>query len=201
MSIKLDDIMKVIIFFETMHCLTELNKENINIKDEIVKMRECATCEKCIKRVSTMKDGINDFYLGYILLKNQSEFYYKYPQKHLYIQEIILEKQENSLVYKLNLPGIGIIPDDKIIFTNNIDNYAPAPTVIDNLDYFSIYNRLFYGKRDDNSNLVKLTLYNYDDNLKCKYKFCMCKYSYTIILKEVATNNFCIKYIWNNKLG
>jgi len=200
MSIKLSNIMKVIIFFETIHCLTELNKERIIIKDEIVKTKECTTCEKCVKRVSTTKYPINDFYLGYILLNNQTEYHYSYPQQELYIKEIILIKEENSLVYNLELPGIGLIPEDKLIFTNNIDKYVPTPKVSDNLDYFSIYNRLFYKDISD-SKLVKLKLFNCTHNMKCIEKLCMCKYSYTIILQEVAPDNFCVKYMWSDKLG
>ena len=193
MSIKLDDIMKVIIFFETMHCLSEINKKNI-ISNEIVETKQCATCEKSCKRINVLKDGTSNFYLGYILLNNQSEEYYKLPQEKLYIQDIYLVREENELVYKLMLPNIGVIPDNKIIFTNNIDKYAPVPEVIENLDYYSLYNKIFYGKYDS-SNLVKLTLFNH--NNYCG-NLCICKHSYTLILKEIGANKFCIKYMWKN---
>ena len=125
-SIKLDDIMKVIIFFETMHCLTEMNKQRLNrisdTESDIVKVKTCNECEKCVKKVTVNQEysSVNKFNLGYILLDNKSEAFYDTPQNQYYIKEIYLVREENETVYNLMLPDIGIIPDNKIIFTNKI---------------------------------------------------------------------------------
>ena len=58
-----------------------------------------------------------------ILLDNKSEAFYDTPQNQYYIKEIYLVREENETVYNLMLPDIGIIPDNKIIFTNNLDKY------------------------------------------------------------------------------
>ena len=204
-SIKLDDIMKVIIFFETMHCLVEMNKKitrktcDIDGDTDIVKIKKCNECEKCVKKVTVNQEHspVNKFNLGYILLDNKSEAFYDTPQNQYYIKEIYLVREENETVYNLMLPDIGIIPDNKIIFTNNLDNYTVKPQPIGTLDYYSNFNSLLQILQWENDEFIKFTLFNH--NGVCS-ELCNCRTSYTVILKKInkMPEKYCVKYLWKN---
>ena len=198
MNIQTNDILKVIIFFETIKCIVDINDYRLKkfIVDETTEEKKDLDikCTYKCKRISTNLEPINNFYLGYIILANKPESYYKFPDKKLYLKEIVLTRQENESIYNLMLPDIGIIPDNKIIFTNNLYKYR----VDESLYYYNIYNPFTFNNYISiNDKLLKLTLHNY--NNVCS-EYCMCANTYTIILKETNSNpqQFCLKYIWKN---
>ena len=165
-----------------------------------VKVKTCNECEKCVKRISVSKKPINNFNLGYILLDNQPESFYRNLPEKYYIKELILVREEQQNVFNLKLPiveGDVVIPDNKIIFTNNVEKFTPVPKSIGYLDYYSTYNMVFQQARWQDDEFIELTLFNHNGD--CKYA-CVCRTKYTVFLKKIKKNpeKFCIKYMWTN---
>ena len=151
------DILKIIIFSETLTCFKFYTDRDDFIID----------CQDYCKTLRS-----NNIFLGYILYNNEDSCK-GYGEQRNYIKELKFKKEDNQ--YKLEIPGIGIIPNNKILFTSKYHDTIE-------INYETL------------EKFTNLTLFNFNNHFPCTQD-CTCYYKYNVLIKKIGDGEYCVSHI------